>query len=166
VFRVLLPVMLAALLITGCGGAGHVTITGTDQPNSVPFEDSGTTTATSPEGQVQGPLVEYSIQGGIAGYDSTLVVYSDGRVIYRDRGSKPVRFKVPGSSVRKLRLELEQAKGAESPPPPPPGGSDIIATQLTYMGEEIPAVPPVTEQDSELQRIFLIAFGKRLKSQQ
>jgi hypothetical protein len=165
VFRVLLPVSFAALLIAGCGGGGDFTTTGTDQGNSGPVDDSGTTTAPSSEEQAQEPLVEYSIQGGIAGYDSLLTVYPTGRVTYQDRGNTPVRFRISDPSLHKLRLELERAKNAESDPPPP-AGPDSIATHLTYRGEEITAVSAATGEHSELQRIYLSAFTKAARSKQ
>jgi hypothetical protein len=128
--------LLACLLVAGCGG----------RPGDEPA-------------QVQGPLVAYLRQGGIAGFSDELVVQPDGAYTVNGRFRTPGTGTLSPAELAGLRTALESSGFAGLPADSPLRIADGFTHTVRYGGREVRAgdgnIPPTLQPVLEsLNRIL------------
>jgi hypothetical protein len=111
--------ILAALLISGCGGSGTST-------------SGSTLTSTSIASRI-----DFHVSGGFAGVDQELVIAPDGRatVTTRFRDTSSARhFQLSDAQLSELRDKLAAAGIAQLPIPPPSGCADCFIYSIGFEG--------------------------------
>src|SRR3712207_753796 len=106
--------MIAKKLTTLIGlGALLMVLTACDgQPAAPTAVGSNTATATTPSSTTVagGTLLTYSMTGGIAGFNTVLVLQDSGDYTLTERGSQPTSGKLEDATLNKIRQELDAVR--------------------------------------------------------
>ena len=105
-------------------------------------------------------MVEYRIQGGLAGGDSLLVIDASGQALFTDRAGRVWLITLDNDTIKTLRKTFEEIRFSELNTEYAPDGAaccDLIKYTITYQGRTIKAMD--TAAPDELWRVIDLLNG-------
>lgn len=98
-------VAMAALLVVLAACDGQ-----TASPTPTGVSNSGTTTTAPNVTVTPGTLLTYSVSGGIAGFNTMLVLEDSGEYTVTQRGGQPTSGKLEDALLNKIKLQLDAVR--------------------------------------------------------